>query len=176
VPGVDVCVVGEINLDLILYGVPERMEAEKEILVDGAALTLGSSSAIFAHNLSALGSRVVIASKIGADPLGQIALNRLREAGVDIAPVRVTKSGTATGLTVILTHPSHRFILTYPGTMFEMKYADLDLDYILTARHLHVSSFFLHWALRPQLWELFREAKKRGMSTSLDTNDDPADE
>ena len=74
---------------------------------------------------------------------------------------------------MILAQPEHRFILTYPGTMFEFSYADLDLDYIFSARHLHLSSYFLHRALRPRIADLFREAKSKGLSTSLDTNDDP---
>ena len=69
----DVCVVGEINPDLILYGLPKQLTPEEEILVDGFRLTLGSSSAIFAHNLAVLGTRVAIASKIGDDALGKMA-------------------------------------------------------------------------------------------------------
>jgi sugar/nucleoside kinase (ribokinase family) len=57
--------------------------------------------------------------------------------------------------------------------MFELSYVDLDLDYIFSARHLHLSSYFLHKALRPKVVDLFREAKAKGLSTSLDTNDDP---
>ena len=73
----DVSVVGELNLDLILYGLPEDMEPEREHLADRLALTLGSSSAIFAHNLARLGSRVGFISRIGDDPLGAISLERL---------------------------------------------------------------------------------------------------
>jgi len=169
----DVCVVGEINPDLILYGLPAELQPEKEILIDGFRLTLGSSSAIFAHNLAALGTRVGIISKVGADPLGKIALERLSAGGVDVTHVAVSASGTPTGLTVILTRPGQRLILTYPGTMFELKYEDLNFDYILSARHLHLSSFFLHRLLRPRIADLFHQAKSKGLSTSLDTNDDP---
>ncbi len=169
----DVCVVGEINPDLILYGLPSQFSPEQESLIDGFRLTLGSSSAIFAHNLSVLGTRVGMVSKIGADPLGKMAFDWLAVASVDLTRVRVASSGTSTGLTVILTQPEHRFILTYPGTIFELSHADLDLDYIFSARHLHLSSYFLHKSLRPHIADLFREAKAKGMSTSLDTNDDP---
>src|SRR6202167_2908573 len=169
----DVCVVGEINPDLILYGLPAQLKPEEESLVQGFRLTLGSSSAIFAHNLAVLGTGVGMVSKIGPDSLGKMALNWLLDAGVDLTRVRVAASGPATGLTVILAQPGHRFILTYPGTMFEFSHADLDLDYIFSARHLHLSSYFLHRALRPRIGDLFREAKAKGLSTSLDTNDDP---
>jgi sugar/nucleoside kinase (ribokinase family) len=136
---------------------------------------LGSSSAIFAHNLSVLGTRVGMVSKVGPDALGKMCFDWLANAGVDLTQISYSTSGTSTGLTAILAHPEHRFILTYPGTMFELSYADLNLDYVFSARHLHVSSYFLHKALRPHIADLFRAAKNKGLSTSLDTNDDPQD-
>ena len=172
----DVCVVGEINPDLILYGVPEQLKPEQESLIDGFRLTLGSSSAIFAHNLSVLGTSVAMVSKIGDDPFGKMSSDWLLRAGVDLTRVSVASSGTATGFTVILAHQGHRIILTYPGTMFELRYDDLDLEYIFSARHLHLASYFLQKTLRPRIADLFREAKARGLTTSLDTNDDPSDE
>ena len=174
-PDFDVTVVGELNLDLILYGLPEELAPERELLADGLSLTLGSSSAIFAHNLAALGSRVGFISRIGDDPLGEISLERLAAGGVDVSRVRKVSGRTSTGLTVILPRPSFRNILTYPGTMFEMCFEDLDLDYLASARHFHLSSFFLHRALRPRILELFRQLKGAGLTVSLDTNDDPDD-
>lgn len=174
-PEFDVTVVGELNLDLILYGLPAELPPERELLADGLTLTLGSSSAIFAHNLGCLGSKVGFISRIGDDPLGRISLERLAAGGVDVSRVRKVE-GSTTGLTVILPRPHSRNILTYPGTMFELCYQDLDLDYLAAARHFHLSSFFLHRSLRPRIPELFRTLKARGLSTSLDTNDDPDDE
>jgi len=167
--------VGELNLDLILYGLPEELVPEREHLADRLALTLGSSSAIFAHNLSVLGSRVGFISRIGDDPLGRISLERLAAGGVDVAKVRKASGPTTTGLTVILPRTGFRHILTYPGTMFEMNFEDLDLGYLASARHFHLSSFFLHKKLQPRIPELFEKMKAAGLSTSLDTNDDPDD-
>ena len=174
-PHFDVTVVGELNLDLILYGLPPHLEPERELMADGLALTLGSSSAIFAHNLAVLGSKVGFISRIGEDPLGEIALARLAAGGVDVSQVRKVAGPTTTGLTVILPRTGCRNILTYPGTMNEMCFEDLNLDYLAGAKHFHLSSFFLHRALRPRIAELFRLMKLRGLSTSLDTNDDPED-
>jgi sugar/nucleoside kinase (ribokinase family) len=171
----DVTVVGELNLDLILYGLPEELTPEREFLANRLTLTLGSSSAIFAHNLSVLGSRVGFISRIGNDPLGEISLQRLSEGGVDGSRVRRVSGPTYTGLTVILAHTSFRNILTYPGTMSEMCFEDLDLCYLASARHFHLSSFFLHRALLPRAVELFRTLRRGGLTVSLDTNDDPDD-
>lgn len=168
----DVSVVGELNLDLIFYGLPEKLELEREHLANDLSVTLGSSSAIFTHNFTLLGNKVGFSSTIGSDPLGEICLQRLGECGVDLTHVRRLKAKT-TGLTVILPQRKLRYILTYPGTMHEMRLKDLDLSYVFSAKHLHLSSYFLHKALRPDMIELFRRAKEAGLTTSLDTNDDP---
>jgi len=174
-PRFDVTVAGELNLDLILYGLPEQLPPERELLADRMMLTLGSSSAIVAHNLAALGSRVGFQSRIGDDPLGQIALERLSQAGVDTSRVRHVPGATKSGLTVILHHAAWRNILTYPGTIAELQWDDLDLDYLADARHFHLSSFYLQRALRPRVAELFQRLKSKGLTISLDTNDDPDD-
>jgi sugar/nucleoside kinase (ribokinase family) len=169
-----ISVVGELNLDLVLYGLPSHFELDREHLASDLSLTLGSSSAIFAHNFALLGNRVGFHSAVGDDPLGALCLERLLESGVDVSAVRKV-SGKQTGLTVILPQPEKRFILTYPGVMAEMRFEDLDLARILDARHLHLSSYFLQKALQPRVPNLFRLAKEAGLSTSLDTNDDPDD-
>ena len=173
-PRFDVTLAGELNLDLILYGLPEQLPTEREFLARGLMVTLGSSSAILAHNLAVLGARVGFASLIGDDPLGEIALQRLAAAGVDVSQVKKANRRTS-GLTVILQHEGRRRILTYPGTMADMSRADLDLEFLKSARHFHLSSFFLQPKLRPHVAELFREMKGSGLSTSFDTNDDPED-
>jgi sugar/nucleoside kinase (ribokinase family) len=161
----DVSVIGELNLDLILYGLPPELILEHEHLAKELSITLGSSSAIFAHNLS-------FSSCIGSDPFGEICLQRLGDGGVDLSRVRRLK-GKTTGLTVILPQRKQRYILTYPGTMYEMSMRELDLAYVFDAKHLHVSSYFLHKGLRAQMIDIFRKAKESGLTTSLDTNDDP---
>jgi len=168
----DVSVVGELNLDLVLYGLPLKFELDREHLATDLRVTLGSSSAIFAHNLALLGNRVGFHSAIGDDPFGELCLKHLAESGADVSAVR-RFAVQKTGLTVILPGPAKRYILTYPGVMAEMRFEDLDLHRVLSARHLHISSFFLQRALRPRIAELFRLAKQTGLTTSLDTNDDP---
>jgi sugar/nucleoside kinase (ribokinase family) len=171
----DVTIAGELNLDLILYGLPEELPPERELLADGMMLTLGSSSAIVAHNLAALGSRVGFQSLIGQDSLGQIALDRLAEGGVDVSHVRRTQGSTTTGLTVLLPRPTWRNILTYPGTIAELSLKDLDLNYLSDSRHFHFSSLYLQQALQPDIAEVLRRLKAAGLTISLDTNDDPQD-
>jgi len=171
----DVTIAGEINLDLILYWLPEVMPLERELLASGFRVTLGSSSAILAHNLAALGVSVGFTTLLGDDALGSIALQRLAEKGVDLSSVKRVSGGTSTGVTILLIHDGKRHILTYPGTMSEMAASDLDMNYLASARHFHVSSLFLQKALQPDLPRICRQLKAEGLTLSLDTNDDPDD-
>jgi sugar/nucleoside kinase (ribokinase family) len=175
-PRFDITIAGELNLDLILYGLPEQLLPERELLADRMMLTLGSSSAIVAHNLATLGSRVGFQSRIGDDPLGQIALGRLQQSGVDVSRVRSIPGTTTTGITVILHHGAWRNILTYPGTIAETSWGDLDLEALADSRHFHLSSYYLQRTLRPRVGELFQWLKSKGLTISLDSNDDPEDQ
>jgi sugar/nucleoside kinase (ribokinase family) len=174
-PAFDVTIAGELNLDLILYGLPDELPPERELLADRMMLTLGGSSAIMAHNLSALGSRVGFQSRIGDDDLGSAALLTLEQSGVDISRVRRVPGAVKTGLTVILQRQAWRNMVTYSGTIAELIWEDLDLNYLANSRHFHLSSFYLQGGLRPRVPDLFRKMKEKGLTTSLDTNDDPDD-
>jgi sugar/nucleoside kinase (ribokinase family) len=175
-PQFDVTIAGELNLDLILYGLPEELLPERELLADRMMLTLGSSSAIVAHNLAALGCRVGFVSRIGEDSLGKIALERLAEGNVDVSKVKRVGGATTTGLTVILQAEKLRKILTYAGTIFDLTMEDLDFDYLTSSGHFHFSSYYLQRGLTQHVGELFRRLKAAGLTISLDTNDDPDDE
>ena len=174
-PRFDVTIAGELNLDLILYGLPEELPVERELLAERMMLTLGSSSAIVAHNLAALGCKVGFQSKIGTDELGTIALERLAQGGVDVSQVRRLE-GVQTGLTVIVQRETLRTILTYPGTIFELRPEDLDFEYLTSAGHFHLSSYYLQRGLTAHIPEIFRRMKAAGLTVSLDTNDDPDDQ
>ncbi|HEX6805899.1 MAG TPA: carbohydrate kinase family protein [Terriglobales bacterium] len=170
----DISIAGELNLDLILNGVPQEIPPERELLVSDLNLTLGSSSAIVAHNVACLGNRVGFVSCIGEDQFGEMALARLAAAGVDVSQVKAL-GGRKTGLTVILNRAAWRNILTYAGTIFDLRMENLDLAYLASARHFHLSSFYLQHGLNQDVPHLFRTLKSAGLTISLDCNDDPAD-
>jgi sugar/nucleoside kinase (ribokinase family) len=54
-----------------------------------------------------------------------------------------------------------------------LRFDDLDLDYLRSARHFHLASFYLQQGLIDDVPRLMALVKEAGLSTSLDTNDDP---
>lgn len=171
----DITLAGEITMDLLMYGLPEELPVERELLATGMALTLGGSSAITAHNLAVLGSRTGFIPQLGADPLTDLCLQTLITAGVDLSRAVLPKPNVGTGVTVLLQHEGGRRALTYSGTISDLRYEDLDLAYLASARHFHLSSFFLQSGLRDDVPKLLAAMRQAGLTTSLDTNDDPED-
>ena len=169
----DLLVVGEINPDLILGGsdlMPTFGQAEK--LVEGAVLTIGSSSAIVACGAARLGLRTALIGVVGDDEFGRFMLKALAERAVDVSSCIVDKT-LATGMSVVLSQPQDRAILTYPGAIPALRADQIDRAMLRRARHLHVGSYFLLDGLRPGLPGLYAEARGMGLTTSLDTNWDP---
>ncbi len=168
----DILVAGEINPDLILTGDVKPAFGQVEKLVDAAALTIGSSSAIFACGAARLGLRVAFIGVCADDTFGRFMLEEMKKRDVNIEHV-IVRAGGQTGLSVILNDHADRAILTHPGLMAALRAADLPDSLLRQTRHLHVASYFLQTALQPGLPDLFRRARALGLTTSLDTNYDP---
>lgn len=168
----DVLVVGELNVDLILDKLEKTPEMGKEVLARQMNLTLGSSSAIFASNLSTLGARVAFSGKIGKDSFAQTVLTSLEEKNVDARFVNSVEN-ESTGATVVLSYGEDRAMITYPGGMDTFCISDISEEAFKSAGHLHLSSIFLQRSLKPDIIPLFKKAKISGMTTSLDTQWDP---
>jgi sugar/nucleoside kinase (ribokinase family) len=172
----DLLVIGEINPDLILRDpdiAPVFGQAEK--LVEDAKLTIGSSSVITACGAARLGLKVSFIGLVGDDQFGRFMLRAMEERGIDTSAC-IVDPRVPTGMSVILGGSNDRAILTYPGTIPLLQGDQINRAMLEQARHLHVGSYFLQDNLRPELPEIFADARERGLTTSLDTNWDPAGE
>jgi sugar/nucleoside kinase (ribokinase family) len=149
-----------------------------EKLVDDFTLTIGSSSAIFACGAARLGLKVGFIGVCGMDIFGQFMLQSMQARGVDTSHVILTNE-EHTGLSVILNRPidstkSDRAILTYPGLISALKAVDVTDNLLRWSRHLHVASYVLQTELQPGMQDILSRALRLGLTTSLDTNWDPA--
>ncbi len=131
----DILVAGEVNVDLILTGdvIPAFNQVEK--LVDNAALTIGSSSAIFACGAARLGLKVAFIGVCGDDVFGKFMLDEMSKRNVDIGNVIIRPNET-TGFSVILNQNSDRAILTYSGLIAELQAVHISDNLLRVSKHL----------------------------------------
>lgn len=167
-----VYVFGELNVDMIVSGREIVPEPNKEKLVDDFEMTLGSSSAITAARLALLGLDVRFVGVVGADPLGAYCIERLRSLGVNADGVRVDPQ-LKTGVTVSLSTPADRSLLTYMGAIPMLTPEHVPAGWAKEADHVHFGSLYLQKGMQSAWADLFAEARKNGATTSFDLGWDP---
>ena len=172
----DILTVLDICADLVvdLGGtVPEF--GQKEKYVDSFALDMGGSTCIFACQCAKLGLRTTGAGVVGDDAFGHLAKGTLAGCGVDVSNIRVS-GDIKTGLGLHLMRGGDRAILTYSGSIGAVTPAHITDGLLQSARHLHIGSYYLLDGIRDALPDILRRAKGFGLTASLDTNWDPAEQ
>ena len=165
-------VVGDLNIDLILSGLPKLPEFGGEVLASGLTQLLGGSAANFAVCCARLGLSVAFVANVGRDDFGDFLIDELDRWGVSTDYV-LRHHELSTGITVSLSGPDDRAFVTYVGTIDSLEGDELSADLPGRARHMHVASYFLQTKLQPQLPEMVTAMHEAGASVSLDTGYDP---
>jgi sugar/nucleoside kinase (ribokinase family) len=171
----DIVVIGDINVDLVLAGLPSLPAFRELKHAKSMKFSLGGASAIFACNIARLGLATGFVGKVGKDFHGDFLIDTLQSAGVDTSHM-VRESALPTGVCVVMSFPEDYAMVSYPGIRESFDLHEIDLDYLKRARHFHLSSFYLQPALQPGCSKLFRHAKSAGLTTSLDPDHDPHEE
>src|SRR3954454_2498893 len=172
-----VLVVGDLNPDLVLVGDVVPRFGQTEQLLEAAGLVIGGSAGIAAHGLARLGRAVSLAAAVGDDLFAATVCEQLDAAGVGLEQVR-RRPGLVTGLSVVLSAGDDRAILTLPGAIPTLTAEDAlsSLREVASTgvSHLHLCSLFLQPGLMSDVSSVLAEAHSLGLTTSLDTNGDPA--
>jgi sugar/nucleoside kinase (ribokinase family) len=171
----DVLVLGDINVDLVLRAEQIQPTLGQELLVEDAALTMGSSSVIYACGTARLGLNVGFVGVVGDDEFGRFMLRQMTRRGIDTAPVTVDPD-VKTGITASLSTATDRALLTYPGSAAALTTDRIDSSLFDQGGHLHIGSYFLQTGLQEGLPDLLDDARASGFTVSLDTGWDPANE
>lgn len=167
-------IVGDANPDLVLRGDVAPRFGQAEQLLDGADLVMGGSASITACGAARLGIPTSLVACVGDDLFGRFVIDILAGRGVDVSGVEVL-GDAGTGLSVILSAPGDRAILTRLGAIPRLTVDSVRRAPIESGSHVHASSFFLLPHLAAGLAGLFAELRARGVTTSVDTNWDPAE-
>jgi len=170
-----VFVLGELNVDLVASGRDIMPELNREKLLDTFELALGSSSAITACVLSALGLEVHFVSVSGTDEFGRFAVEQLKLHGVNTRHVHMDEQ-LKTGVTLSLSNKRDRALLTYMGSIPCLAPEHIPLQQIPDGAHVHFGSYYLQDAMRAHWEPLFAGLRQRGITTSFDTGWDPREQ
>jgi sugar/nucleoside kinase (ribokinase family) len=170
----DITVIGPLNIDLLIVGDgPDDWSTLPHW--DGPAdmeMTAAGSVGYNVGDLAKLGLDVLVSSCVPDDPLGAFIVDALKRDGVDTGGVQMVPD-TLAGIGVyMLLFGSRKRPLIYRLPTHEpwpQHYTPAAIGDLLDARILHCGGY-LHFK---DVWrgitvDLFKEAKNRGLTTSLD--------
>jgi sugar/nucleoside kinase (ribokinase family) len=161
---------GNVVVDVLAYPVDALPPKGGMTLVKDIRMALGGCASNTAVALAKMGTSVSLCAKVGQDPMGNFAVEELRRAGVDVAPVlRCPK--TPTGATVVLVDSkAQRSFLHSVASNAELSPREVTPRLLKGFDFLHVGGYFLFPGLDgAPMGRLLKSAQQRGLVTVLDT-------
>jgi sugar/nucleoside kinase (ribokinase family) len=120
--------------------IPPRQDVD---LIEEIRLTVAGTAAGTSVDLAKLSAEVLAMGAIGEDAAGNFIVDAMSRYGIDTRGL-VRKSGVQTSATMLPIRPNgERPALHVLGANAELTAADIDLDAIATARHLHFGGTYL---------------------------------
>lgn len=171
----DLCVVGAICRDVKTAPFPAEASVlrDGETSIPGISETIGGGGANSAGIAAALGASSRFAGVVGADVLGERLRQALHHAGVRCFLRSAPGLVTGTTVNLVYTDGQRHFLSCHPNNA-ALSFEELDLAALDGSRHLLRADV---WFSEPMLYggneRLFREARRRGLATSVDLNWDP---
>ena len=109
-PGKNIGVVGDLMLDIYLFGLVERIspEAPTPIVLINSERSLPGGAANTAINIAALGGKVFLAGSVGSDSAGDLLTSLLKKSDIDIGAV--AKGSGLTTEKIRVTSGGHQMI------------------------------------------------------------------
>lgn len=169
----DVITLADMSADLMVWGDDLEPDfGQKEKVLNGYKLEMGGSCAIFACQAAKLGLRTGLIGTVGKDQIGELVVHRLAESGVDVQNV-IWRDDITTSLGIAMCKGNTRAIFSVLEGLNATEYEQIPREFLESARHLHIGSYFLLSRLRPHMPEIVGAVKAAGGTISLDTNWDP---
>jgi sugar/nucleoside kinase (ribokinase family) len=159
--------VGEINVDVMMGGMPTPPIVDREVPATSWEVVLGGSTMLCACSYASLGGDVSFAGLAGKDEYGDFMLRGMSEFGLKTDLVR-RSTEVRTGVTVNMISVNTRTQATYPGTIEEYDGAELDEAALGRFDHVHFAGLYLETRLRPHMTRILETARRLGVTVSID--------
>lgn len=163
-----IVVVGDVALDIVV-----RLLEPAAVDSDAAArnvITGGGAGANVATWLAEAGAYPVLVARVGDDAAGRDLVDALAAAGVELA-VTVDPDASTGTIVVVVTPDGARTMYPDRGANLALVPGDLPSPLGAPGDHLHVSGYaLLHQGPRQAALAALREARRAGMTTSVDAS------
>jgi len=170
----DVVVLGDIVVD-VLAPVDSYPPKGGHALAEGIHMAAGGSAANTALVLGRFGVDVAILGRVGDDPLADVALAALEQAGVDLSYVRRDRETMTALLFVVVTPDGERTMFGARGASKRLGPQDVAVEVVRQAHWLHLSGYTLLEAEgRAAVRRAVELAQAAGIPVSLDVGVGPA--
>lgn len=165
----EIYVIGNFVVDLIGKPIDRLPERGRLLLIDTLETHVGGNGPNTAGALGKLGASVAVGGRVGTDLYGRFMLEQLESWGVDTLPV-VREPESTTGLTLVpVDSTGERSFIHHYGANARFGPGDVPWEALAGTRHLHLGGFFVLPRIDGEAAAaIFQEARRRGMTTSLD--------
>ena len=162
-------VVGNVNVDLLVWPVVEIPPPGEERSVERVELRLGGSAAIAGAVLARLGAEPIVCGSVGTDALGAMALGELDQYGVETRYVHRI-AGASTGTSIAFEGPDRdRSFLVSLGSLSAYG-PNLVPEEVLGSSFVLLCGYFNLPLIRgAAAIDILRRVKGAGGTTLLDT-------
>lgn len=160
---------GNVLVDLLARPVGE-IRWDATTWIDDIIQSLGGNGANTSFALATLGARVRLLGAVADDPFGEYCRSVLGRAGVDLSLLGTARESTA--CSVVLVRPDGaRALLHRPGASREVFPEPVEFSPTIVdgCTHFHLANVFGLPLLRRHAGQSLAQARRAGLTTSLDT-------
>jgi ribokinase len=136
----DVVGFGALNLDK-LFHVNRVAHEDEESYITGKSESCGGSAANTIVGLARLGIETGFIGKVATDREGSLLYNNLQNENINTGGVLVTDNGRSGTVNGFVDSNGQRALYVDPGVNDDINIDEVELDYINSAKVLHITSF-----------------------------------
>ena len=165
----DVICLGILVADIFASPIDSLPASGHLKLADRFLLNVGGCAANTAADLRRLGRSVKVLGKVGEDLLGDFVLDNLEQLGVDVSSVKRSQKHSTSSTFILNVQGEDRRYIHCIGANAGLSSADVDCSVLDSARAFYVGGYMAMPGFGSHdLTQLFREAKRRSLTTVLD--------